>query len=117
MPPYPAAAWHRVVCQPRRAGDDILLCKHAVQQLQRQTGGFVLHSDDQGLGIVFLCMGTGQTGQLIFARLHRVAHIGKVCAKGTTLSATVRQDRRKSPTLQPVYSCGSRSGEMPRWVR
>ena len=73
-----------VVCQPRRTGDDILLCKHAVQQLQRQTGGFVLHSDDQGLGIVFLCVGTGQTGQLIFARLHRVAHIGKVCAKGTT---------------------------------
>lgn len=73
-----------MVCQPRRTGDDILLCKHAVQQLQRQTGCLVLHSDDQGLGIVFLCVGTGQTGQLIFARLHRVAHIGKVCAKGAT---------------------------------
>ena len=73
-----------VVCQPRRTGDDILLCKHAVQQLQRQTGCLVLHSDNQGLGIVFLCVGTGQTGQLIFARLHRVAHIGKVCAKGAT---------------------------------
>ena len=72
-----------VVCQPCRTGDDILLCKHAVQQLQRQTGGLVLHPDDQGLGIVFLCVGTGQTGQLIFASLHRVAHIGKVCAKGT----------------------------------
>ena len=73
-----------VVCQPCRTGDDILLCKHTVQQLQRQTGGLVLHADNQGLCIVFLCVGAGQTVQLIFARLHRVAHIGKVCAKGTT---------------------------------
>ena len=67
-----------VVCQPRRTGDDILLCKHAVQQLQRQTGGFVLHSDDQGLGIVFLCVGTGQTGQGVFAGFYCMINIGEI---------------------------------------
>ena len=72
-----------MVCQPCRTGDDILPGKHAVQQLQRQAGDLVLHSDNQGLCIVFLGVGAGQTVQLIFARLHRVAHIGKVCAKGT----------------------------------
>ena len=67
-----------MVCQPRRTGDDILLCKHAVQQLQRQTGDLVLHSDDQGLGIVFLCVGTGQTGQGVFAGFYCMINIGEI---------------------------------------
>ena len=69
-----------VICQPDRTGNDILLCKHAVQEFQAQPCNRVLQAHGQRFGLIVFVVGGGQAVQCIFAGGYLVRNIKEVRA-------------------------------------